>query len=134
MELRNQTKRIIVIGILLIWCIKFLVRPYLPMGETLNFVLGIAPNFLGSFLVPFVAYWLYTHPGFFNGQLLRFYFFSDTRIVCITGFTLAVINEYLQLIPFFGRTFDHYDLLFSAIGLLLSFYSFTFLQRKLSAA
>ncbi len=134
MEFRKLSKRIIIIGVLIIWFIKFIVRPYVPMEGFLQFTAGIAPNLLGSLLVPFAAYWLYTHPGFFNGRLLRFYFFSDTRIVCLTGFSLALVNEYLQLIPFFGRTFDYYDLVFSAVGLTLSFYSFSFLQKRLSAA
>ena len=100
------------------------------MNGPLQFMAGIAPNLIGSFLVPFAAYWLYTHPRFFNGQLLRFYFFSDNRIVCLTGFVLALVNEYIQLIPVFGRTFDYYDILFSALGLLLAFYSFCFVKKR----
>lgn len=134
MEFRKLIKKIIITGVLMIWFIKFIVRPYVPLEGIAEFTAGIAPNFLGSLLVPFVAYWLYTHPQFFNGRLLRFYFFSDTRIVCLTGFSLALVNEYLQLIPFFGRTFDYYDLVFSAFGLVLSFYCFSFLQKRLSAA
>jgi hypothetical protein len=134
MEIRRSVKRIIIAGVLVIWAVKFLLRPYVQMNEALNFTAGIAPNLLGSFLVPYVAYWLYTHPGFFNGQLLRFYFFSDNRIVCLTGFGLALVNEYMQLIPIFGRTFDYYDLLSSAIGSIVSFYSFTYMQRSTSTA
>ena len=133
MELRKICKRIVITGTLVIWIIKFLVRPYISMDDNWQFLSGIAPNMLGSFLVPFGAYWLYTHRNFFNGQLLRFDFFSDNRIVCFTGFTLVTINEYLQLIPLFGRTFDIYDLLFSAVGFIFSYYSFHVLQRRAAA-
>jgi hypothetical protein len=120
----------VIAGTLVIWTIKFLIRPYFEGGAVPEFLLGIAPNLIGSFLIPFGAYWLYTHPQFLNGQLLRFSFFSDSRIVCVFGFTLLVINEYLQLIPVFGRTFDYYDLAFSALGLTASYYGFSALQRK----
>ena len=130
MELRTLSLRFTLAGTLLIWAVKFFLRPYVDMNGPLQFMAGIAPNLIGSFLVPFAAYWLYTHPRFFNGQLLRFYFFSDNRIVCLTGFVLALVNEYIQLIPVFGRTFDYYDILFSALGLLLAFYSFCFVKKR----
>jgi hypothetical protein len=131
MQLRNYCKWMVIIGTLLIWMIKFLVRPYVHLNTFLHFITGVAPNFIGAFLVPFAAYWLYTHALFFNGSLMRFDFFSDTRIVCLFGFSLAIINEYLQLIPIFGRTFDYFDILFSAVGLIFSYYLFTAIQRKI---
>jgi hypothetical protein len=133
MELRAISQRLLIIGTLIIWTIKFMIRPFIHLDDALKFILGIAPNLLGSFLIPFGAYWLYTHTKFFNGSLLRFHFFSDARIVCLFGFSLLVINEYLQLVPIFGRTFDYFDMVFSAAGLFLSYYRFTFLQKKLSA-
>lgn len=130
MQLRTNCRNLVVAGTLLIWTIKFFVRPFLHPTGTLGFFLGIAPNLLGSFLLPFGAYWLYTHPQFFNGRLLRFSFFSDVKFVCFFGFSLLLINEYLQLIPVFGRTFDYFDILSSAVGLVLSYYSFSALQRR----
>jgi hypothetical protein len=121
----------VIVGTLLIWMIKLVIRPYVHLDTSLHFISGVAPNFLGAFLIPFAAYWLYTHSLFFNGSLMRFDFFSDTRIVCLFGFSLAVLNEYLQLVPVFGRTFDYFDILFSAVGLILSYYSFTASQRKI---
>lgn len=129
MQFRNYCKWAVLIGTLLIWIIKLGIRPYIQY-DFVKFTLGIAPNFIGSLLVPFAAYWLYTHEHFFNGRLMRFPFFSDNRFVCLFGFSLAVINEYLQLIPVFGRTFDYFDILFSAFGLVLSYYSFLLLQRR----
>jgi hypothetical protein len=131
MQLRNYCKWTVIIGTLLIWMTKFGIRPYVHLNPSINFVAGIAPNFLASALIPFAAYWLYTHSLFFNGCLMRFDFFSDTRIVCLFGFSLAVINEYFQLIPVFGRTFDYFDILFSAVGLIFSYYWFTTLQKKM---
>lgn len=101
------------------------------MDASAKFIAGVAPNFIGAFLIPFAAYWLYTHVHFLNGCLMRFNFFSNTKIVCLFGFSLAVINEYLQLIPFFGRTFDYFDILFSAAGLYLSYYVFEALQKRM---
>jgi hypothetical protein len=121
----------VIVGTLLIWMIKLVIRPYVHLDASLLFICGVAPNFIGAFLVPFGAYWLYTHSLFFNGSLMRFDFFSDARIVCLFGFSLAVINEYLQLVPMFGRTFDYFDILFSAVGLIFSYYSFTVIQRKI---
>jgi hypothetical protein len=40
------------------------------------------------------------------------------------GFAMLVTNEYLQQVPFFGRTFDYFDILFSAIGLMASYFVF----------
>ena len=119
------------IGTLLIWIIKLIVRPYVHLDTPLHFMAGVAPNFTGAFLIPFASYWLYTHPLFFNGALMRFDFFSNAKIVCLFGFSLALINEYLQLIPVFGRTFDYFDILFSAMGLICSYYFFTARQRKI---
>jgi hypothetical protein len=131
MQLRNYCKWAVIIGTLLIWIIKLGIRPYVHLEGSAHFIAGIAPNFLAAFLIPFAAYWLYTHALFFNGSLMRFDFFSDTRIVCLFGFSLAVVNEYFQLIPSFGRTFDYFDILFSAVGLALSYYLFTALQKKM---
>lgn len=130
MQLRNFCKWTIISGTLLIWIIKFGVRPFIHLDPFMKFITGVAPNLVGAFLIPFAAYWLYTHSYFFNGQLMRFDFFSDTRIVCLFGFSLAVINEYLQLIPVFGRTFDYFDIVFSGVGLLFSYYAFIMMQRK----
>ena len=130
MVLRAHSKRIVITGILVIWIVKFFIRPYLQLDETTRFIAGIAPNLIGSFVVPFAAYWLLTHADFFNGSLLRFPFFSDMRILCLLSFFLVTINEYLQLVPFFGRTFDYFDIAFSAVGFVLSYYSFNSLQRR----
>jgi hypothetical protein len=131
MQLRNYCKWAVIIGTVFIWIVKFGIRPFVHLDTSMKFITGVAPNFIASFLIPFAAYWLYTHSQFFNGRLMRFDFFSDTRIVCLFGFSLSVINEYLQLIPVLGRTFDYFDILFSALGLIGSYYGFSELQKRL---
>jgi len=123
----------VIIGTLVIWLVKFILRPFVPLEEPVLFVLGFIPNLIASYLIPFGAYWLFSHRLFFNGVLLRFPLFSNLRLVCIWGFGLAVVNECLQLIPFFGRTFDYFDILFSVVGLSISYYSFSFFERKFLA-
>ena len=134
MQLRAFRKRLVVAGTLLIWLIKLLIRPYLHSTGTTGFLLGIAPNLLGSFLVPFGAYWLFTQSCFNNGHLLRLSGFADTRLVCLSGFVLLLINEYLQKIPFFGRTFDYYDIISSVVGLFAAYYCISALQRRQALA
>jgi hypothetical protein len=134
MSFRIFSKWALALGILTLLLVKLYIRPYVHTEGSVKFIMGIAPNFMGAFLMPFGANWLYTHPRFFNGSLRRYPFFSDTRIICLFGFVLIVINEYLQLIPIFGRTFDYFDIVFSAIGMSCAFYVFTLFQKRLSAA
>lgn len=128
MELRIFSKRIMIAGTLLIWTIKYGLRPNIVFPDLISFFLGIAPNFLGSFLLPFGACW------FFGGKernLSRFFRIgnqAELKQFCLLGFLLLLINEYLQLIPVFGRTFDYYDILFSMAGLGIGYFVFS---RKL---
>ncbi len=114
----------VITGAFMIWLIKLLIRPYVHATEPLRFILGIAPNLIGSFLIPFAAVW------FFAGRkniIARFFSVrsaKDLRFVCMAGFDMLLINESLQRIPVFGRTFDMNDILFSAIGLLISYIVF----------
>ena len=130
MQFHTVCRTLVVGGTLLIWLIKFFLRPCLHPTGTTGFLLGIAPNLFGAFLLPFGAYWLCTFPALFKGRLFRLAVFLEVRTVCPAGFGLLVINEYLQQVPLFGRTFDYFDMLASAIGLLLSAYCFPALQRR----
>lgn len=116
MTVNPYTKWLVIGGSLLIGSIKWLIRPVYPNQDVFLFFLNIAPNFLGAFLLPFAAGWLGSSQLAFAGWL-KTESRSQLRLVCIAGFGLLVINEYLQKIPFFGRTFDPNDILFSAIGL-----------------
>lgn len=130
MHFRNNCRNLLIGGTLLILMVKFLIRPYLHPGGAAGFLLGVAPNLVGSFLLPFGVHWLQGQPLFFRERLTRYAFFFETRTVCLIGFGLLVVNEYLQLVPFFGRRFDYFDILSSAVGLTLSYYAFSVWQRR----
>lgn len=54
----------------------------------------------------------------------------DLRLVYIMGLGMLIVNEYLQLIPFFGRTFDYNDILFSSVGLMVFYFIFGKIQSR----
>ena len=117
MPLKRISKQIMIIGTLLIWMIKFLIRPFVHIDATFKPLIGLAPNLIGSFLLPFGACWFFQR--FFRLENDR-----DLNITCCFGLLLVVINEYLQLIPIFGRTFDYLDILSSVIGVFFGHLSF----------
>lgn len=45
------------------------------------------------------------------------------------GFGMLVVNEYMQLVPLFGRTFDYNDILFFSVGLAVSYFVFGKIQQ-----
>lgn len=124
MELQIFSKRIAITGALLILTIKYLLRPHWSFPEPVGFMLGIAPNLIASFLLPFFACWLLSGKENLPARLFRITHTAELRNFCILSFLLLVINEYFQQLPVFGRTFDYFDILFSLIGLLLSFFVF----------
>lgn len=125
MELKHTSKWMVIAGALLIWLIKFGLRPYYDFGQPTNFFLGIAPNLFGSFLIPFGAYWLFYGHRFLLLKVFKIHSLADLRTICYLGFAMLVVNEYLQLLTFFGRTFDYFDIVSSAIGLGLSYLVFS---------
>lgn len=130
MALKKISKQLLIIGTLLIWTIKFIIRPLHLFDDPARFFLGIAPNLFGSFLIPFGAYLFFSGKNFLIARLFRIQSAYDLRMVCLLGFGMLIVNEYLQLIPVFGRTFDVYDMLFSSIGLLVSYFVFAKLQQR----
>lgn len=130
MELKQISKWLVIVGTLVIWAVKFIIRPLHLFDEPVKFLLGVAPNLFGSFLIPFGAYWFFSGRDFFVARIFRIQSAYDLRLVCILGFAMLVVNEYLQLIPFFGRTFDYNDILFSSFGLLVSYFVFKKLQFR----
>ena len=107
MELKQISKWFIIAGTLIIWIIKFIVRPLQLFDDPTRFFLNIAPNLLGSFLIPFGAYWFFSGRNFLVARIFKIETPYDLRLVCLLGFGMLIVNEYLQLIPFFGRTFDY---------------------------
>lgn len=123
MELKHISKWIVIAGTLVIWLIKFVVRPYYDLGQTVNFFLGIAPNLVGSFLIPFGAYWFFSGREGLLARVFRIHSFAALRTVCFLGLAMVTVNEYLQLIPVFRRTFDYFDIVFSMVGLSASYFA-----------
>ncbi len=112
MYLKKYSQWIVVTGTLLIWCIKFLIRPFISIPSQFNILLGIAPNLLGSFMLPFFAHW-------FLKRFISLQTKYELTVACLFGLLLVIINEYIQRIPFFGRTFDYLDILSSVIGVMM---------------
>jgi hypothetical protein len=129
--MKQTSRTIFIVGTLLIWTVKFIVRPLNVFDEPTKFFLGIAPNLFGSFLIPFAAYWFFSGRNFLLARLFRIQSLYDLRLVCLMGFGMLIINEYIQRIPFFGRTFDYNDIVFSSIGLAVSYVVFSKIQQRL---
>ena len=102
MELKQISKGFVITGTLVIWIIKFIIRPLHLLDEPGQFFWGIAPNLFGSFLIPFGAYWLFSGKNFLMARIFRIVCPYDLRLVCVMGFGMLVVNEYMQLIPFLG--------------------------------
>lgn len=109
MYLKHISRRVVILGTLLIWTIKFIIRPLVHIPPALKPLVGFAPNLIGSFLLPFGACWFFQR--YFRLQTTR-----DLGFTCSFGLLLVIINEYLQLIPVFGRTFDYLDIFSSVVG------------------
>lgn len=109
MYLKHISRRVVILGTLLIWTIKFIIRPLVHIPPALKPLVGFAPNLIGSFLLPFGACWFFQR--YFRWQTTR-----DLGFTCSFGLLLVIINEYLQLIPVFGRTFDYLDIFSSVVG------------------
>jgi len=124
MHLKRTCRYTMITGTLLIWTIKFVLRPSLSFHGSTAFLLGIAPNLLGSMLIPFAACWFFQGRQHIVAKVFRLETTQDLRFVCMMGFGLVVINEYLQLFPAFGRTFDAWDLVFSLLGTVVSYFAF----------
>jgi hypothetical protein len=109
MYLKIVSKWVVIAGTLLIWTVKFIIRPFVHIPHPLKPFVGFAPNLIGSFLLPFGACWFFQR--FFKLQTR-----ADLTFTCSFGLLLVIINEYLQLIPIFGRTFDYLDIFSSVVG------------------
>jgi len=123
MHLKNISKWTVIAGTLLIWAVKFIIRPFVHIPHSLKPFVGFAPNLIGSFLLPFGACWFFQR--FFKLQTQ-----VDLIFTCCFGLLLVIINEYLQLIPVFGRTFDYLDILSSVVGVFAGYFVFARLMVK----
>ncbi len=113
-QIKNYSRIIVICGTLLIWIIKFFIRPFHLYTAWLSPFIGVAPNLIGTFLLPFGGYWLLR-----NFFLMRNNF--EVKLTCASGLLLVIIDEYLQLIPLFHRTFDYLDILASFVGIFIGY-------------
>jgi hypothetical protein len=127
MTLSFYCKSVVITGTVIIMAIKFAIRPYFHFAQPTKYLLGIAPNLLGAFLLPFGCYWLLN-------KFINLHSAKQFKWFCRVCFVLLVINELLQLIPVFGRTFDYNDIAASAAGLISAYYLCSkYLLEKLAA-
>ena len=126
MTLKYFCKYTLISGAVIIETIKWVIRPSFNFSQPTKFLMGVAPNLLGSFLLPFGCYWLLN-------RFINLHDDKQLRLFCLISFGLLLINETLQMVPVFGRTFDYNDIAASAIGLIASyFFCSKFLFPKLA--
>lgn len=126
MTLKYFCKYTLISGAVIIETIKWVIRPSFNFSQPTKFLMGVAPNLLGSFLLPFGCYWLLN-------RFINLHDDKQLRLFCLISFGLLLINETLQMVPVFGRTFDYNDIAASAIGLTASyFFCSKFLFPKLA--
>ncbi len=126
MTLKYFCKYTLISGAVIIETIKWVIRPSFNFSQPTKFLMGVAPNLLGSFLLPFGCYWLLN-------RFINLHDDKQLRLFCLISFGLLLINETLQMVPVFGRTFDYNDIAASAIGLTGSyFFCSKFLFPKLA--
>lgn len=123
MYTRNFSKWIFICGVVIIYSTKYIIRYFVPVPSFLQPAVDVTPNFVGCFLLPFGAY-------LFTGKYINVQNPFVLKLFCIAGLTLVVINEYLQKIAVFGRTFDYLDILASFPGIVAGYLVFSKLIVK----
>jgi hypothetical protein len=119
----NPTNAIIAVCWALIILIKFVLRPIYFNDPNFSLLLGIGPNFLASFSGIFIAHKLLQYSFWFN-------FNVPIKIALLVWWLVAILNEVLQLIPLFGRTFDWLDMLASMFAIPFSYWAYTKIESR----
>lgn len=124
MNLKSISRWTVLLGLALILVVKFMVRPYIHIPVPWKPVIGLLPNLICAFMLPFAACWLFER--YFGMQTMR-----QLQIACWFGLVGIVINEFFQLMPVFGRTFDYLDILSSFTGVFFGYVVYARLMLKL---
>lgn len=127
MSIGSVCKWYVSIGFIIICSIKFIIRPYIPLSDEWQLITDISPNLVGTILIPFGAFWLLKGVFKMNTSF-------EVQQICLKGFVLVLINEYLQLIPIFGRTFDYLDIIASIPGSYIGYIFFMYKWKKIENA
>jgi hypothetical protein len=122
---RKHSIYVVVAAIAATISVKLAIRPLYYELPVVGFLLGIAPNFISAFALPFLLHCLPAMRIRPVSAMLDVLTPSKLRLCCALGFGLLVINEVFQLASVFGRTFDYYDILFSAFGLAGGYFVFS---------
>lgn len=127
MQLKNYSRAIVVFCTLLILAIKYVIRPHVHIPGGLQVIVDFAPNLLGSFMLPFgVSWWL--------GRFFRIQVLVDLKLICLLCLLVIMVNEYLQLINVFGRTFDYFDILASFVSTATAYFVYAKLAFNIRLA
>ena len=126
MLFKNFKHVIVACCLLLIVLIKFVVRPYVHVPAELQLLVDTAPNLLAAFGLPLA----------FAGLLKRYGVVTLTNMkrVYLLSLLFIIINECFQLIRFFGRTFDYFDIAASFVGTGISYVVYVRLLFRISPA
>lgn len=127
MLLKNYSRAIVVFCILLILLVKYIIRPYVHIPGAVQVMVDIAPNLFGSFMLPFGISWLLG--GYFKIQAI-----IDLKRICLLSLIVIIVNEYLQLISVFGRTFDYLDIIASFISTAAAYFMYNRLAFRIRLA
>lgn len=127
MLLKNYSRAIVFFSILLILIIKYIIRPHVHVPGGVQLIVDIAPNLLGSFMLPFGVSWLL-------GRYFRIQTMIDLKFVCIFCLVIIIVNEYLQLINVFGRTFDYLDIIASFVSTATAYFVYASLAFNVKLA
>jgi len=112
--MQKKKQFIFTIGAFFILMVKFYVRAYLKVPSSLALARDVAPNLISAFILPFGI-------DLFFKRWVAIVNKKSLVQVCLGGLFFLVCNEIAQLFPIFRRTFDFYDILFSCIGIALSY-------------
>ncbi len=82
---------------------------------------------MGAFLIPFAALW-------WGKGIFKMNTTVEVLQICLIGFLVILVNEYLQLIEIFGRTFDYLDIIATAPGCYFGYTIFIYKLNKIAVS
>jgi hypothetical protein len=122
-NLKNGFGIIPVTCVIMVWLVKLFIRPYFSFPYPVKFLLGIAPNFLDGFLLPFAITWARSYiPVTLSKYGVMVKPERTLRYSCLLTFLFLILVEGMQLFSFSMHTYDHWDIAASAVGVALAYH------------